>query len=161
MGTHIGNACAVTARLRPQAAVERRRSALLATTALAILAAAMASPRSALAQSCSTSGTDPVTVTCNAPGATITTVGGTGNTTSPNPATNASTQQFNADLIGNVTATTTVLGFGLNLVTVKANGGIAMTNNGQVTRFQLGSPDGGEIVAADGENDPGIWPPGA
>ena len=140
MGTHIGNACAVTARLRPQAAVERRRSALLATTALAILAAAMASPRSALAQSCSTSGTDPVTITCNAPGATITTVGGTGNTTSPNPATNASTQQFNADLIGNVTATTTVLGFGLNLVTVKANGGIAMTNNGQVTRFQLGSP---------------------
>jgi hypothetical protein len=30
-----------------------------------------------------------------------------------------------------------------------------------MVRFQLGSPDGGEIVAADGENDPGMWPPGS
>jgi hypothetical protein len=28
-----------------------------------------------------------------------------------------------------------------------------------MVRFQLGSPDGGEVVAAEGETNPGYWPP--
>ena len=28
-----------------------------------------------------------------------------------------------------------------------------------MVRFQLGSPSGGEVAAAEGETNPGIWPP--
>ena len=29
-----------------------------------------------------------------------------------------------------------------------------------MVRFQLGSPDGGEVAAAEGETNPSTWPPG-
>jgi hypothetical protein len=29
-----------------------------------------------------------------------------------------------------------------------------------MVRFQLGSPQGGEVVAAEGETNPNLWPPG-
>ena len=96
----------------------------------------MGASQSALPQSCSTSGIDPVAVTCSNPGGIIATTDTT-NSVSPNAATNDGTQSFNADLIGNVTATTTVNGTGLNLVTTKANGGITMINNGAVTTNQF------------------------
>jgi len=54
-------------------------------------------PQSVLAQSCSTSGIDPVTVTCNDPGGIITTTNTT-NTVSPNAATNDRIRSFSADL---------------------------------------------------------------
>jgi len=131
----MGDVRTVAERSWPRPAADRRRSTLLATTALtgAMLAAAMASPQSARAQSCATSGTDPVTITCNAPGNTITLNNST-NSTSPTT-TNANSQVFNADLIGNITAGTTMDGFGLALTTTKANGGVAITNNGVLTTF--------------------------
>ena len=92
--------------------------------------------QSALAQSCSTLGIDPILVTCSNPGGTIATTNTT-NSVSPNAATNDRTQTFNADLIGNVTTTTTVNGAGLNLVTTKANGGITMTNDGAVITNEM------------------------
>jgi hypothetical protein len=54
-------------------------------------------PQSVVAQSCSTSGIDLVTVTCSDPGGIITTTDTT-NTASPNAATNGRIQSFNADL---------------------------------------------------------------
>jgi len=105
------------------------------TLACGMAAWLIGEPQSALAQSCSTLGIDPVTVTCSNPGGNI----GTTNTTnvvSPNAATNDRIQSFNGDLIGSVTATTTVNGAGLNLVTTRANGGITMTNDGAVTTSQ-------------------------
>jgi len=92
-------------------------------------------PQSALAQSCSTSGVDPVAATCSNPGGTIVT-NNTTNLVSPNAVTNDRIQSFNADLIGSVTNTTTVNGAGLSLITTKVNGGITMTNNGAVTTNQ-------------------------
>ena len=90
---------------------------------------------SALAQSCSTSGVDPVTVTCSNPGGAVAT-NNTTNLVSPNAATNDRIQSFDADLNGNVTATTTINGAGLNLISTKVNGGITMTNDGAVTANQ-------------------------
>jgi uncharacterized protein with beta-barrel porin domain len=88
-------------------------------------------PQSALA-ACSTSGVDPVTVSC----AANTSTANTTNTTSPNAATSDRIQRFNADLIGQINSGVTVDTFGLNLVTTKANGGIAFTNSGAVTSNQ-------------------------
>ncbi|MBR0725781.1 autotransporter domain-containing protein [Bradyrhizobium manausense] len=62
-----------------------------------------------------------------------TTTTATTNTTSPNPATADRTQQFNADLIGQVGSGVTVSGVGLQLVTTKAGGGISFTNSGAVS----------------------------
>jgi autotransporter-associated beta strand protein len=103
--------------------------------AAAAAAGIIGAPQSVLAQTCSTSGIDPVTVACSNPGGIITTTNTT-NTVSPNAATNDRIQSFNADLIGNVTATTTVNGAGLNLVTSKTSGGISLINNGAVTTSQ-------------------------
>lgn len=130
-----------------------KRRALLASTAFtgAFIAVIAGNPGSALAQSCSTSGSNPVTITCDAPGGTITTTGGT-NSTSPNAATNARQQSFGADMIGIVTANTTIDGFGLRLLPPGGQAvNVTMTNNGVVTTNQaatsalsLGS-DGGTI----------------
>src|SRR5580704_2404523 len=79
-------------------------------------AAVVAAPSSAWA-ACATTGTDPVTLTCAANTAT----GGTTNTTSPNAATTSRTQQFAADLIGQVNTGVTISTSGLDLVTTKAN----------------------------------------
>jgi uncharacterized protein with beta-barrel porin domain len=98
---------------------------LLITAGLA--AALLAAPSGAWAQ-CSTSGTDPVTVTC----AVNTATNNTTNTTSPNPATSDRVQQFGADLSGQVNTGVTVSNYGLNLVTTKSNGGINFTNNGAI-----------------------------
>jgi autotransporter-associated beta strand protein len=100
-------------------------------TATAVTAGLIGAPQGVLAQSCSTSGVDPVTVTCSNPGGIITTTNTT-NTVSPNVATNDRIQSFNADLIGSVTADTTVNGAGLNLVTTKGSGGINLANAGSV-----------------------------
>src|SRR5260370_26447609 len=105
-------------------------------TATAVTAGLIGAPQSVLAQSCSTSGVDPVTVTCSNPGGIITTTNTT-NTASPNVATNDRIQSFNVDLIGNVTASTTVNGAGLNLVTTKGGGGITLTNAGSVSTNQV------------------------
>src|SRR5450756_2057723 len=80
-------------------------------------------PQSALA-ACSTSGVDPVTVSC----AANTSTANTTNTTSPNAATSDRIQQFNADLIGQINSGVTVDTFGLNLVTTKANGCLLYTS---------------------------------
>lgn len=113
-----------------------RDSALKSSTAL--VAASMLSPlallfnpQSALA-ACSTSGVDPVTLSC----AANTSTANTTNNTSPNAATSDRIQSFNADLIGQVDGGVTVDTFGLNLVTTKATGAIAFTNNGAVTTNQ-------------------------
>src|SRR3954462_15718826 len=82
--------------------------------------------------SISTSGTDPVTITI----ATDTSTSNTTNTTSPNPNSIDRTQQFAADLIGQVDAGVRVDTFGLDLVTTKTGGGIVMTNDGTVTTDQ-------------------------
>src|ERR1700760_2263255 len=63
---------------------------------------------------CSTAGTDPVTLTC----AANTTTTNTTNTTSPNPSTSDHTQQFAADLIGQVNTGVTVNGLGLTLMSI-------------------------------------------
>jgi len=115
----------------------KRRGSLLASTACAGVFVAMIAghPGSALAQSCSTSGSSPVTVLCDAPGSTITTTNTT-NSTSPNAATNDRVQSFNADTIGTVTANTTVNGFGLQLAPTGSGRTITMTNSGIVTTNQ-------------------------
>ncbi len=92
-----------------------------------LVAAAVAAPSSAWA-ACATSGTDPVTLTC----AVSTFTAGTTNTTSPNAATTSRTQQFAADLIGQVNTGVTISTSGLDLVTTKANGGINFTNSGAI-----------------------------
>src|SRR3954463_16775294 len=101
-----------------------KRSTALVVSMLA-LPALLVSPQRALA-ACATTGTDPVTVSCLA---NTTTVNNT-NSVSPNAATSDRIQSFNADLVGQVGAGVTVNGYGLNLVTTKAAGGIAFTNNG-------------------------------
>src|ERR1700682_4147387 len=113
-----------------------RDSALKRSTALVVVSilsplALLADPQGALA-ACSTSGVDPVTVSCAANTSTT----NSANTTIPNAATSDSVQSFNADLIGQVNGGVTVDTFGLNLVTTKANGGIAFTNSGAVTSNQ-------------------------
>jgi uncharacterized protein with beta-barrel porin domain len=113
----------------------RCRLCKIAILACALAATLVAAPRIAMAQSCTTAGTDPVSVACTNPGGAITTTNTT-NSTSPSAATNARIQNFGADLIGNVTATTTVNGAGLNLVTTKAAGAITFTNDGAVTTNQ-------------------------
>ncbi|MBR1176712.1 autotransporter domain-containing protein [Bradyrhizobium sp. KB893862 SZCCT0404] len=115
----------------------KRRGSLLASTAVAgvFVAVIAGHPGRALAQSCSTSGSSPVTVLCDAPGGTITTANTT-NSTSPNAATNDRVQSFNADMIGTVTASTTVNGFGLQLAPTGSGRAITMTNSGVVTTNQ-------------------------
>jgi hypothetical protein len=108
----------------------KRSSALVAVSMLSPLAL-LFNPQGALA-ACSTSGVDPVTVSCAANTSTTNST----NATSPNAATSDRIQQFNADLIGQVNSGVTVDTFGLNLVTTKANGGIAFTNSGAVTSNQ-------------------------
>jgi uncharacterized protein with beta-barrel porin domain len=95
---------------------------------LAIGLLSLGLPEAALAQ-CATSGTDPITLTC----ATNTTTTATTNTTSPSAATSDRTQQFNADLIGQINSGVTVSGVGLQLLTTKAGGGISLTNSGAVS----------------------------
>src|ERR1700758_1838192 len=101
------------------------RQILIATGFAVALSAA---PSSAWA-ACSTSGTDPVTLTC----ATNTTTTNTTNTTSPNPSTSDHLQQFGADLIGQVNTGVTVKGFGLELTTTKPGGAVTFTNNGALS----------------------------
>ena len=110
--SHLADAMISAGRLgeirAPRAAAGRR--ALLASTALSgvFIAVIAGHPHSALAQSCSTTGLNPVGLTCSNPGGTITTTNTT-NVTSPNAATNDRIQSFPAvGLNGNVTATTTV-----------------------------------------------------
>ncbi|MFT4117086.1 autotransporter domain-containing protein [Bradyrhizobium sp.] len=99
--------------------------------ALAILATlTVLDTRDAHAQ-CATTGTDPVTLTCAVSTATTSTT----NTTSPNGATSDRTQQFNANLIGQINSGVTIGGEGLDIVTTKPGGGITFINNGTVNVF--------------------------
>jgi hypothetical protein len=87
---------------------KRRDSAFKGCIALGAVSifgplALLFNPQSALA-ACSTSGTDPVTVSC----AANTSTANTTNTTSPNAATSDRIQQFNADLIGQINSGVTV-----------------------------------------------------
>jgi uncharacterized protein with beta-barrel porin domain len=94
----------------------------------------LANPQSAFA-ACSTSGVDPVTVTCAANTSTTSST----NSTSPNASTSDSIQRFNADLIGQVNGGVTIDTFGLTLVTMNGAGGVAFTNSGVVTNNQISS----------------------
>ena len=107
----------------------RRQWLILVVAAFVVfqLAAILAS-QDAFAQ-CATSGTDPVTLTCAANATTTATT----NTTSPNAATSDRTQQFNADMIGQINPGVTVSGVGLDLITTKIGGGITFTNAGTVS----------------------------
>jgi outer membrane autotransporter protein len=106
-----------------------RQQLLFAAASVAVIELAALLPSTDAFAQCATSGNDPVTLAC----AANTTTTATTNTTSPNAATSDRTQQFNADLIGQVGSGVTVSGVGLNLVTTKAGGGISFTNSGAVT----------------------------
>jgi autotransporter-associated beta strand protein len=100
---------------------------------IGILAFLLMQPENALAQ-CSTSGTNPVTLTC----ATNTATTNTANLTSPNAATSDRTQDFNAGVVGQVNGGVAVSGFGLSLVTTLAGSTVSVVNNGSITTNQNG-----------------------
>ncbi len=81
---------------------------------------------------CSTTGTNPVTLSC----AANTTTTNTTNTASPNPATSDQTQDLNASISGQVNSGVTVNGFGLSLLSTLPGSTISMTNNGTISTNQ-------------------------
>ncbi|WP_426615974.1 autotransporter outer membrane beta-barrel domain-containing protein [Bradyrhizobium sp. McL0616] len=109
----------------------RQPAVLLAAAGSAVLFVASILATAPALAACATSGTDPVSVTC---AADTTTTNTTNNSTGI--ATVARIQSFNADLIGQVGSGVTIDGFGLDLVTTKASGGINFTNAGTVTTGQ-------------------------
>jgi uncharacterized protein with beta-barrel porin domain len=96
------------------------------------VAAALLLQSGAAQAACSTSGTNPVTLSC----AANTTTTATTNTTSPNAATSDQTQDLNASIVGQVNSSVTVDGFGLSLVSTLPGATISMTNNGTISTNQ-------------------------
>jgi hypothetical protein len=144
---------------------ELLRAARLTLPAATLLGGIAASSSSAFAL-CATTGVAPADVTVTCTGATVT--AGTTNSTSPNANTIDQTQQFNANLIGNVAAGANVSGFGLTLITTASSGSINFTNNGTLTTTNGFAPlmlqgNGGNVsntgtgaLLGAGGNSPGI-----